>query len=176
MKYKNISVFKQEESNPFIDDLVEVKVSKRNIVAGKTSHVLIDEETGEMVGNAAIMNIRKYDPTQFIKFYTGKISLVFELSKRAQSVFSYIIENTIPNKDFVYVDIEDCMKETGYKSRATVISGLSELIEKKFIARSSSQVKYFINPTIFFNGNRVSFIETAVKDTEKNYKIGSSRD
>jgi hypothetical protein len=51
------------------------------------------------------------------------------------------------------------MNHTGYKSKKTIFTGLSELLENKFIARGNHPYKYFINPTIFFNGDRITFLK-----------------
>jgi hypothetical protein len=51
------------------------------------------------------------------------------------------------------------MEYTGYNAKKTILNALSELLENKFIARGSNPYHYFINPTIFFNGDRLIFLE-----------------
>jgi hypothetical protein len=47
----------------------------------------------------------------------------------------------------------------------TFYRGLQELLTLEFIAHSSIPNKFWINPHLFFNGNRVKFITEYVKDT-----------
>jgi hypothetical protein len=50
------------------------------------------------------------------------------------------------------------------------LSGLAVLVECGIIARSDSHFKYFINPLVVFNGDRVTFAKTYVrkkKDRDK---------
>ena len=44
-------------------------------------------------------------------------------------------------------------------SRATFFRGMTELIERGFIAESQSQGMYFLNIDYLFNGNRLAFIK-----------------
>jgi hypothetical protein len=44
-----------------------------------------------------------------------------------------------------------------------VYDGLASLLECKIIARGYNEYTYFINPLVFFNGDRVSFVRTYVK-------------
>lgn len=44
-----------------------------------------------------------------------------------------------------------------------MVSGLAELLEAGILARSQEPSLYFINPTIMFNGNRLTFAKSYVK-------------
>ena len=56
-----------------------------------------------------------------------------------------------------------CLEYTQYKHPKDVLFGLSGLIECGIIARSDSHFKYFINPLVVFNGDRVTFAKTYIK-------------
>ena len=85
---------------------------------------------------------------------------MFALSKAGVKVFAFIASVAKVNKDVVYFEIDECKKFTGYKTHVPILTGLSELIELQFIARTKVHYKYFINPTMFFNGSRIAFIKS----------------
>ena len=65
--------------------------------------------------------------------------------------------------DQVYITektISDTLKENGLTapSSATYYRVIDELIAKGFIAPSTNTPLFFINPAIFFNGDRVRFV------------------
>jgi regulatory protein YycH of two-component signal transduction system YycFG len=112
------------------------------------------------------------DTEQFVKFYMDNLKLFFNLSPRALKVVSYVMSVTKPNIDNIYFDMEDCKNYTSINSKTTIISALSELISNDFLAVSSKRYLYFINPSIFFNGNRVTFINSAIKQNDETKKLG----
>lgn len=164
--YKAVSIHQIFDKNPFINGLgTESKLKKKNIMVGHTSNILLNKDTGEIEGHTVIMKSETKDTEQFIKFYMENLKLFFSLSQRSMKVLAYVMSVTRANNDTVYFDMEDCKDYTGIASKTTVISGLSELISNEFLAVSSKKYLYFINPSIFFNGNRVSFIKTAIRQT-----------
>lgn len=159
--YKPISIHEVFNHNPFLSNLSSQKLKSKNVVVGQTSKVLIDSETGELEGHTVIMKREEKDPEQFVKFYMENLKLFFNISPRAMKVFAYIVSVTKPNMDTIYFDMEDCKKYTGINSKTTALTALSELLTNDFLAISTKKYLYFINPSIFFNGNRVTFIRSA---------------
>jgi predicted RecB family endonuclease len=45
--------------------------------------------------------------------------------------------------------------------------GIKELIEKKIIAKSVDKIVFYINPAIFFNGDRARFVTEVIKKKEE---------
>lgn len=158
MKYNKISNYKQEDKNPFTDSL-KMTISKKNIVAGRSSNdVIVDTETGEQSGSVAFIKIQEYEKEQFVKFYVDNLRMFFDLSRKAIRVLAYIMQALKPRKDIVYIDLTDCSEFTKY-AKSTILNGISELLENEFIARTKMTNMYYINPSIFFNGSRVNFIK-----------------
>lgn len=167
MNYKKITQYKINDTSPFINDLVEMEISnRRRIIAGKSSEVLVNNTTGEVHGSTVFAINEKVDKEEFTKIYRKGLAGMFGLSRAGIKVFAFIATIVKPNKDMIYFEIKDCKKFTGYKSHQPINTGLSELIESKFIARTDAPYRYFINPTMFFNGSRVAFIK--IYETENN--------
>jgi predicted transcriptional regulator of viral defense system len=69
----------------------------------------------------------------------------------------------IPNRDVFYIDYEEAKQITGYSADNIIRTGLSSLVEQGIIARSRNPYKYYINPLVVFNGDRITFAETYIK-------------
>jgi hypothetical protein len=68
-----------------------------------------------------------------------------------------------------------CLSYTRYTHANSVLSGLAVLVECGIIARSDSHFKYFINPLVVFNGDRVTFAKTYVKRKKDKEKTDRSQ-
>ena len=79
---------------------------------------------------------------------------LFELSKSAQKVFSYMLSR-VKYDDILRFDIEECLKKTEYRSRPPIYSAIGELLQKEFIAKTKNQFVYWINPKLFYKGDRL---------------------
>lgn len=167
-KYNGLKRFKENETSPFIEDLYELNIStRRKILAGNngsTNSLIVNPDTGEVEGNQVFAIQEKVDREAFTKIYSGMMREMFKLSTRAIKVFGYITSIAKPNKDSVLFDLEEAMKYTDYKGKKSVYEGLEELIENNIIARTNRHYKYFINPNLFFNGNRLTLIKQYVKE------------
>ena len=158
--YKKISVFDKHKESPFLDELLEINVGqRRRLLAGKNPNMIVNPDTGEVEGTQLLAVFEKVDREQFTKIYRKGITQMFNLSKSGIKVFGYFTLIAKPNKGDVIFEIDSCKEYTGYKTDKPIMKGLAELIENGFIARSKYYYKYFINPTMFFNGNRVAFIK-----------------
>jgi predicted transcriptional regulator len=146
--------------NPFIDRLV-VKTRGRKVTVARGSS-LVDLETGEIQGMTEIAQIVEVDEGQFVKLFTKDLAFWFDLNKSAMRVFGALlatVQKESIGRDLVFFDhTSDQTKEFGM-SKQTFYRGVEELIEKGFIARHRSAGWYFINPSMFFNGNRARFVK-----------------
>jgi len=172
-----ISEFEKNIENPFLKQAVEEvqnNIVKKYKTATKTDQKAIlqayDPDTGEILGHTQFIRQIEVDEQQFAKLYLSNFSVFFDLQPASIKVFGYILNNLLPNKDFFYFNREDCMEYTGYKSDTSIFKGLAQLLKSEIIARGKTDYIYFINPLIFFNGNRISFTKTYIKKKkEDNY-------
>lgn len=77
------------------------------------------------------------------------------LRQNAKDVMWYIIANMITNQDWITLDIRDIRKVTSLK-RISVVRGIQELVDNKLISKKT-QLDYWINPTLLYKGNRLSY-------------------
>jgi hypothetical protein len=168
MDYNKLTNFSTNKTNPFLDETFNQVVKGEKIIySGKRPDVIIDGETGEIKGESFFRRKVKVDKATFGKIYILNLKLWYDLSKSAMKVFGYIMENIRYNSDMFLFDLESCKDYTGYSAKNTIFNAISELIENKFIARTRTSNVYFINPSIFFNGDRLILFT----EIEKNEKI-----
>lgn len=167
---KILTDFEKNSENPFLKEAIEQvnnSIVKKYKSATKTGQNAIlralDPNTGELIGHTQFIRQIEVDEEQFAKIYLSNFSAFFDLKSQAIKVFGYILTQLVPNKDEFYFDRDDCKTYTSYKSDKSVFIGLASLLENNIIARGKNDYKYFINPMIAFNGNRVTFAKTYVK-------------
>jgi len=159
---------KKYEVNPFIDRLV-VKTRGRRVTVARGS-TLMDVKTGEIEGVTEIAQIVEVDEGQFVKLFTKDLAIWFDLNKSAMRVFGALlatVQKESIGRDLVFFDHTSEQTKKFGMSKQTFYRGVEELIEKGFIARHRSAGWYFINPAMFFNGNRARFVKEYQKVLDK---------
>ena len=171
---KTIRELKSDYS-PDLNPLVlsgEIKTKKKRVRVGVKDTV--SEETGELINTTGIMTIEEKDQEHFVKVFADGVSAAYELSKPAHRVFTAILrEYELVPLSGGFVDSVNlpwfgaglCGRDIGMSKR-TFNRGFGELLEKGFLAPKHPET-YWINPNLFFKGDRVRFIkEYRLKKTE----------
>lgn len=166
------------KTNPFLENMiVPVKGKKIQLSKlGKDDNVLINQNTGEVLGTH-VTTYKRVDGEQFIKLFTANMSLTFDLSSaglKAFNVLVWIVQKSAISRDEVDFDqlvLDDFLEEHKDNepplrlSLATFKRGINELEKAQIIAKTLRQGRYFINPNLVFNGDRIAF--TTVIEREK---------
>jgi hypothetical protein len=126
---------------------------------------LVDSETGEIVAQSAIHIIEEKDEEQFVKVFSEGVKAAFDLTRTGARVFSVVLEKyqqtpmTGGFSDsltlFFFGDGLDGLS-IGMSDR-TFHGGLKELLAKGFLAPKAPN-QYWVNPALFFKGDRVAFV------------------
>lgn len=179
MKYKKITEHPISEVNPFVEEaLAEIQkqtVRKTRVIrpdeglAKQVQQIVVNIE-GEATGYGAFMQYIEVDEDKFAKFYLSQFAAFWELSKPAIRVFGYILSALKPGQDRLTFKMDKALAYTDYSHRSHVLTGLSNLVECGIIARTAYDYEYFINPLVFFNGNRVTFAKTYIKKKKETDK------
>lgn len=172
MAYKQIKTKQTFEENPFVENSIQkIVISKKTQImqsSNREINMVISDGDGEVQGYSAFMKFIEVDEEKFAKVYLSQFENFWELSKSAIRVFGYIINSLKPNQDVFYMKMDKCLAYTKYSQVNSIISGLSDLIDKGIIAKSKYENEYFINPLIVFNGSRVTFAKTYIKKQKEN--------
>lgn len=127
-------------------------------------------QTGELTseeGGHYIYSKKEIDPEQFVKVYTAGISAMYDLSKSGIKALHYCTTILVPDNDVIYIYIPEMIDFCGWKSKKQAYVGLKELVKAGIIAPSFHPGKWFINPRVMFNGNRLMLIQDIRKKEVK---------
>jgi hypothetical protein len=102
-----------------------------------------------------------------VKLFVAELNRFFDLTPTALRIVTVLLQDIgklrLGDGDQVYLterQIGETLEAYGMKkpSAASYYRALEELIGKGFIAPSERNALFFINPAIFFNGDRVRFV------------------
>jgi hypothetical protein len=152
------------KENPFIKELrKQVRVIMRSrkrvgpIMNSTTGEFISDENGLVMVTTHTGAFPTFEDDCEFIKLYIDNIKILRTISAAGILIFTYVLEVAKPKQDLVYLN-SSMIAEKLDISRTYVYDGIRSLCAEQVIARAytgkRSAVAYWINPTIFYNGNR----------------------
>lgn len=123
-------------------------------------------QTGELEDVAEIVAVQQVDNAQFVKIFTSNLKHFFNLKPTTFRLVQVLLHQLgrTPQRDTVYLNMavaEDYFSETEQRgiSRTSYHDATKELIQKGFIAESTNPNLYWINPALFFNGDRVRFVK-----------------
>lgn len=171
--YQKLSDYESFEMNPFIEEAIngieKQTVKKTKLIrpdgtlAKQAQLVVSSTDTGETIGFGAFMQYVEVDEEKFAKLYISQFASFWDLSKPAIRVFGFILTIVRPGSDSFILKMDKALSYTNYSHRKMILSGLADLVKNGIIARSKYEYEYFINPLIFFNGDRVVFAKAYIK-------------
>lgn len=150
-----------------------IKSKERRISAGMRSE-LVDPDTGEVQAMSSIHRVKQVDDAEFVKVFSEGVKAMYDLTRTGMRVFQAILDEYQSTKmnggyaDAIYLNWFDgglCGQNVGMSER-TFQNGFKELLENKFLAPKSANL-YWVNPALFFKGDRVALIREYRKGTNK---------
>lgn len=105
------------------------------------------------------------------KLYRSEIikTMLLELDRNAKDLILWLLLEIQPNIDYIIINKEDYCKQMNVSIK-TAQRAIKSLIEKNIIATSKEIDVYFINPAIFFNGNRIKHYPNNIQIYKPNKK------
>ena len=157
MNQIKIKEAKEYKENPFLRKLNVPLIPKANMYI-KKDEAVVNLEDGELKNDVLLAGKRKYvDGEDFVKIFVKEMQAIFDLNKNSQKVFTYMLSK-IQYDDRLIFNIEECLEKTDYKSKGPIFKALAELLQKEFIAKTQNQFVYWINPKLFYKGDRLVVI------------------
>lgn len=132
--------------NPFLDNLVievsgfELKKQYKQDYDGNYINVVVEAE---------------YEKKTSIYVAAEKRLRVSKLMKPAKELYLWLLYEADNGKDFLWINKVRYMQENSINSPTTFRTAIKQLITDGFIVKSSVDTVYWINPSLFFNGNRI---------------------
>lgn len=149
------------DSNPFLSNLQNLKTGTKMAVCARGNAVsMVDEDTGEIRGHGynAVIREKQYDSERFVKMYSSGRKVLPKLSVAATRILWFIIDH-MGYDDIITLNMAKIKKVTGYKSDAAIYRAVSELKRYNVLANAYRNGVYYINPTMFYRGNRLKLIK-----------------
>lgn len=152
------------DKNPF-GETTHVRTRKQKSVFANARTPLMNIETAEVNYWPSIHTIQDKDNEQFVKVFAAGASAAYALTLTGQKVFTAVLQQYLdtPIAGKWADSIELYWYGNGIEGRDVGMSertfqrGLRELIENGFLhPRKGSS--YWVNPALFFKGDRVLFI------------------
>lgn len=150
--------------NPLMEPR-EISVKRRRVRTG-TRQDLINPLTGEVHGVSALHVVEEKDDAEFVKVFSDGVKATFGLSRTAARVFQVVLDEYQKTPmvggyvDSVYLAWFDgglSGQKIGMADK-TFQTGLKELLGKGFLSPRSPNL-FWVNPSLFFKGDRVMFIK-----------------
>lgn len=160
------------EFSPKVNPLVqtqEIVLRKATVRAGRSDN-LVNQQTGEIEAISTVYRVVEKDDAEFVKVFAAGVAASYDLTKTAQRVFTAVLKvyEETPMRGG-YVDYLDLYWFDGGlcgdvidMSEKTFQRGLKELLAKSFLAPRLHN-SYWVNPSLFFKGDRVRFIREYVR-------------
>lgn len=184
--YKPKTDLRKMDFSPLVNPLMqpqEISTKRRLVKSGK-SEDLINTTTGEVVGVAAIHQVEERDDAEFVKVFSAGVAATYDLTKTAQRVFQVVLDQyqRTPMSRGYADSLELYWFDNAIDGRSVLMSeytfqrGLRELLDKRFLWPKTPS-SYWVNPALFFKGDRVMFIkEYRRKKTSKKITEGQEND
>lgn len=173
---KQPSILRQKyKENPFMsEDGKGIVVYKNKYTQVETNGPLAitDTGSGETMNIAQVRKVELVDSDRFVKLYIANLDSFFDLKpgtiRIMTAVLSEVADARNAHGDTIYLNynrVKEYFSAKGTKppARPTFFSAMAEMVEKGFLAPSVDTNLWFINPTIFFNGDRIRFVNEYVR-------------
>ena len=161
---KTIHDFAQADISPYEGSLKNRlnETAKYRVISFGNARVDLEKYQNNTTAKIALT--QKVDRETFIKVFRESIRYIAQLSRTAQAVLWYIMDNLPQNKGYVVIDNMTVMEFCHFKNRKSVRDGVVELLEKNFLTRTTVPKKFWVNPLIVFNGNRITYANEYILD------------
>lgn len=150
--------------NPFVAGS-EIRTRHKTVRTRISPRDLMDPDTGEVVGQSIIHVIEEKDEEHFVKVFADGVRAAYDLTRTGARVFQAVLaEYQRAKMTGGYSDSVNLIWfDEGLNGRAldmsdrTFHNGLKELIQKGFL-KPKLPNQFWVNPALFFKGDRVAFL------------------
>ncbi len=167
-RYDTSVLRKKYEESPFVEDgRFQVPTRAKGEKMDTAGPLALVDREGEVHDVAEIRRVKQVDSERFVKLFVGQLHAFFDLKPGTVKLMTALIDELSQarymNGDQIYLNynsVKGYFEKHGAKAPAktTYMTALAELVEKGFVAPSINPNLFFINPAIFFNGDRIRFV------------------
>jgi hypothetical protein len=139
------------QGNPLVDGSVLRGSAKKDLSAEAVR--IGDGEDSLDIGGAVL-----FEGEEYAKLFTNSSNrkMLAKLSPRGVHLMVWLIQKVIRKSDLVHIDRHKYMKDSGVSRQETYMNAITDLVMAKILYRYPLYSDlYFINPHVFFKGNRL---------------------
>lgn len=144
--------------NPTIPASGDIARQRRTQLGTAQRGIIFESDTGEIRGSggATIFELEEVDKERFVKLYLAGLKQAVGMSKAGMAVFQLVYDQMreYKERDFVLLNVLDATLP-----ERTFHRGLSELLDRKFLYRSTTPGQFWVNIQYMFNGDRLAFVK-----------------
>jgi hypothetical protein len=168
-KYTVKTRAKKYETNPYMQGSEPIVSTRTKRITNNQGNYMVKSDSGEVVASiAGFWQAEEVDSTKFLKLYVNGVKAFSGLSTKGTKVFElmyYEMQKEI-GKDKIYLNFNAIDPHIKI-AKTTFYDGISELVEKKFLAPTTFPHWFWVNPDYIWNGDRLSFVKTYIRKEEK---------
>jgi hypothetical protein len=146
----------------FIENPFKVLGITKRIYTTKEDEIeSVNTDTGEMLIIKKLPKSKEviHDGMVYTKLFHIDYECIMGLGVHSLRLLMYCAYNARANSDSIFISIDDCLQRCNFK-RTSYFLAINELCDAKIIARMLGRdYQYWINPNVFFNGNRVRLVQ-----------------
>jgi hypothetical protein len=148
---KTLHDFAQADVSPYEGSLKKRlnDTAKYRVLSFGNAKVELEKYQDNITAQIALT--QKVDRETFIKVFRESIRYIAQLSRTAQAVLWYIMDNLPQDKGYVVIDNMTVMEFCKFKNRKSVRDGVVELLEKNFLTRTTVPKKFWVKPVKLFH-------------------------
>jgi hypothetical protein len=158
--------------NP-LAEMTEIKVKNRQVRTGGVRE-MVSTSDGQVHQYSVVLSVEEVDDIHFVKVFADGIKATYDLTKPAHKVFQAVLQvyQSTPMRggyvDQIYLFWVDGGLGCGQlnMSHRSYRRGLVELLEKGFLSPCKPNL-FWVNPNLFFKGNRAIFTKEYRKKMEE---------
>lgn len=151
--------------NPFMTQVYHDSKPVTRKMTAPTNDLMVVSREDLITADASVGLIFQHqvESNEFIKLYAKGVTAMWGLSSPGKKVFSLLFEQYAGkqgmNQDTVTLFYPSLSKEIQESISYRVFTrGINDLIKHGFIAESIVPAQFYINPSFFFNGDRMAII------------------
>ncbi len=156
------------KENPFVESGVfRVPTRMKSEMLETAGPLAVVSPDGETMHAAEIRRRKVVDNDRFVKLFVAHLDAFFDLKPGTMKLMTALLDELSKtryvNGDTIYLNyskVVEYFDRRGVKppAKGTFFNSMAEMCEKGFVAPSVDTNLWFINPAIFFNGDRVRFV------------------
>lgn len=168
--------------NPFMKNGSEIHTRHKTVRTRSTPNDLLNPETGEIVASSVIHVIEERDEEHFVKVFAEGVRAAFDLSRTGYRVFQAVLTEYQKAKmtggysdSLTLYFFDDGLNGAKIDmSEKSFQRGLKEILAKGFLSPKVPN-QYWVNPALFFKGDRVAFLREYRIRSAKNEPLNDER-